>query len=89
MSLAPKMAKTALSAWRNTRATRRMGAGDCQRKRAQPGGAAAERRDGYEIVLLPSFGMRKLRALVERLGRKDSPLLREALDDLFRKYDLA
>jgi hypothetical protein len=32
--------------------------------------------------------MRKLRALAERLGRKDSPLLREALDDLFRKYDL-
>jgi diguanylate cyclase (GGDEF)-like protein len=36
----------------------------------------------------PASSMRKLRALAERLGRKDSPLLREALDDLFRKYDL-
>jgi diguanylate cyclase len=31
--------------------------------------------------------VRKLRALAERLGRKESPLLREALDDLLRKYD--
>ena len=36
----------------------------------------------------PSSSMRKLKALAERLGRKESPLLREALDDLFRKYDL-
>jgi diguanylate cyclase (GGDEF)-like protein len=36
----------------------------------------------------PASSMRKLRALGERLGRKDSPLLREALDDLFRKYDI-
>jgi diguanylate cyclase len=36
----------------------------------------------------PASSVRKLRALAERLGRKDSPLLREALDDLFRKYDL-
>jgi len=36
----------------------------------------------------PASSMRKLRALAERLGRKDSPLLREALDDLFRKYDV-
>jgi len=36
----------------------------------------------------PASSMRKLRALAERLGRKDSPLLREALDDLFRKYDI-
>jgi diguanylate cyclase (GGDEF)-like protein len=36
----------------------------------------------------PASSMRKLRALADRLGRKDSPLLREALDDLFRKYDL-
>jgi hypothetical protein len=26
--------------------------------------------------------------LAERLGRKESQLLREALDDLLRKYDL-
>jgi hypothetical protein len=36
----------------------------------------------------PPSSMRKLRALAERLGRKDSPLLREALDDLLRKYDV-
>ena len=36
----------------------------------------------------PASSMRKLRALAERLGRKDSPLLREALDDLLRKYDI-
>ena len=36
----------------------------------------------------PASSMRRLRALAERLGRKDSPLLREALDDLFRKYDV-
>ena len=36
----------------------------------------------------PASSMRRLRALAERLGRKDSPLLREALDDLFRKYDI-
>jgi diguanylate cyclase (GGDEF)-like protein len=36
----------------------------------------------------PASSMRKLRALAERLGRKDSPLLREALDDLFRKHDV-
>jgi diguanylate cyclase len=32
-------------------------------------------------------GVRKLRALAERLNRKESTLLREALDDLLRKYD--
>ena len=36
----------------------------------------------------PASSTRRLRALAERLGRKDSPLLREALDDLFRKYDV-
>ena len=36
----------------------------------------------------PASSTRRLRALAERLGRKDSPLLREALDDLFRKYDI-
>jgi diguanylate cyclase (GGDEF)-like protein len=30
--------------------------------------------------------LRRLKALAERLGRKESPLLREALDDLLRKY---
>ncbi|HNP73017.1 MAG TPA: diguanylate cyclase [Kouleothrix sp.] len=32
--------------------------------------------------------VRRLKLLAERLGRKESPLLREALDDLFRKYDV-
>lgn len=36
----------------------------------------------------PATSLRRLRALAERLGRKDSPLLREALDDLLRKYDV-
>jgi diguanylate cyclase (GGDEF)-like protein len=36
----------------------------------------------------PASSTRKLAALAKRLGRKESPLLREALDDLFRKYDL-
>ena len=36
----------------------------------------------------PATSLRKLRALADRLGRKDSQLLREALDDLFRKYDV-
>lgn len=36
----------------------------------------------------PSTSLRKLRALGDRHGRNDSSLLREALDDLFRKYDL-
>jgi hypothetical protein len=35
----------------------------------------------------PAASLRRLRALAERLGRKESPLLREALEDLFRKYD--
>jgi hypothetical protein len=35
----------------------------------------------------PTSGIRKLKALAERLGRKESPLLREALEDLIRKYD--
>lgn len=35
----------------------------------------------------PATSVRKLKALAERLGRKESRLLREALDDLFRKYD--
>jgi diguanylate cyclase (GGDEF)-like protein len=36
----------------------------------------------------PASSIRKLKQLAERLGRKESPLLREALDDLFRKYDI-
>jgi diguanylate cyclase (GGDEF)-like protein len=36
----------------------------------------------------PASSMRKLKVLAERLSRKESPLLREALDDLFRKYDV-
>jgi diguanylate cyclase len=36
----------------------------------------------------PATSVRKLKALAERLKRKESHLLREALDDLFRKYDI-
>lgn len=35
-----------------------------------------------------SSSMRKLKELAKRLNRKESHLLREALDDLLRKYDL-
>ena len=35
-----------------------------------------------------SSSVRKLKALSERLGRKESLLLREALSDLMRKYDV-
>ncbi len=35
-----------------------------------------------------SSSMRKLKDLAKRLNRKESHLLREALDDLLRKYDL-
>jgi diguanylate cyclase (GGDEF)-like protein len=34
----------------------------------------------------PASSLRRLRALAEQLGRKESPLLREALEDLFLKY---
>ena len=36
----------------------------------------------------PSTQVRKLRVLAERLGRKESQLMREALDEVFRKYDV-
>jgi diguanylate cyclase len=36
----------------------------------------------------PASSISKLKGLAKRLGRKESPLLREALDDLLRKYDL-
>ncbi len=35
-----------------------------------------------------SSSMRKLKDLAKRLNRKESHLLREALDDLLRKHDL-
>ena len=35
----------------------------------------------------PASSVRKLKALAERLYRKESLLLREALNDLLRKYD--
>jgi hypothetical protein len=34
----------------------------------------------------PASSLRKLKVLAERLNRKESRLLREALEDLFRKY---
>lgn len=36
----------------------------------------------------PSLMLRKLKGLAERLGKKESVLLREALNDMLRKYDL-
>lgn len=36
----------------------------------------------------PASSLRRLKGLAERLGRKESQLLREGLDDLFRKHDL-
>jgi diguanylate cyclase (GGDEF)-like protein len=36
----------------------------------------------------PATSVRKLNTLAKRLSRKESHLLREALDDLFRKYDV-
>ena len=36
-----------------------------------------------------SAGLRKLKSLAERLGQRESYLLREALADLLRKYDVA
>jgi len=38
-------------------------------------------------VYYPATSVRRLKQLAERLGRKESVLLREALDDLLRKYD--
>lgn len=35
----------------------------------------------------PASSIRRLKALAEQRNRKESALLREALDDLFRKYD--
>ena len=37
----------------------------------------------------PSAGLKKLKALAERQGQRESYLLREALTDLLRKYDAA
>jgi diguanylate cyclase (GGDEF)-like protein len=36
----------------------------------------------------PAASVRKLKMLAERLGRKESHLLREALNDVLRKYDV-
>ena len=36
----------------------------------------------------PASAVRWLKALAERQNRKESQLLREALADLFRKYDV-
>jgi diguanylate cyclase (GGDEF)-like protein len=58
----------------------------------------AKEQGGNRVALAPSEEMimkscyysatsvRNLKALTERLGRKESALLREALDDLLRKY---
>jgi diguanylate cyclase (GGDEF)-like protein len=36
----------------------------------------------------PATQVRKLKVLAERLGRKESQLLREGLEEIFRKYDV-
>ena len=35
----------------------------------------------------PAASIRRLKSAAERVGRKESELLREALADLLRKYD--
>jgi diguanylate cyclase (GGDEF)-like protein len=59
---------------------------------------AAKENGGNQVALPPNEEMvmkscyysgsslRRLKALAERLGVKESPLLREALDDILRKY---
>lgn len=54
------------------------------------GGDAVGLTPGDEMVLKSSYyavsQLARLKALAERLGQKEAPLLREALDDLLRKY---
>jgi diguanylate cyclase len=55
------------------------------------GGDAVGLTPGDEMVLKSSYyqvsQLGRLKALAERLEKKEAPLLREALDDLLRKYD--
>ena len=57
----------------------------------EQGGARVGLTPGDEMVLKSSYygvaQLGRLRALAERLKKKESVLLREALDDLLRKYD--
>jgi diguanylate cyclase (GGDEF)-like protein len=57
----------------------------------EQGGGRVGLTPGHEMVLKSSYygvaQLGRLRALAERLKRKESVLLREALDDLLRKYD--
>lgn len=68
-------------------------------RRANAALAAAKEQGGNVVALTPSSEMvmktsyyetsqlARLKALAERLGKKEAPLLREALDDLLRKYE--
>jgi diguanylate cyclase len=55
------------------------------------GGDAVGLTPGDEMVLKSSYyqvsQLARLKGLAERLEKKEAPLLREALDDLLRKYD--
>jgi diguanylate cyclase len=68
-------------------------------RRANAALAAAKDQGGNAVTLTPSSEMvmktsyyeasqlGRLKKLAERLGKKEAPLLREALDDLLRKYE--
>jgi diguanylate cyclase (GGDEF)-like protein len=68
-------------------------------RRANAALAAAKDQGGNAVALTPSSEMvmktsyyeasqlARLKGLAERLGKKEAPLLREALDDLLRKYE--
>jgi diguanylate cyclase len=68
-------------------------------RRAQAALAAAKDQGGNAVALTPSSEMvmktsyyeasqlARLKSLAERLGKKEAPLLRDALDDLLRKYE--
>lgn len=59
----------------------------------EQGGNVVALTPGEDMVLKTSYypapQLARLRGLAERLKRKDAALLREALDDLLRKYDRA
>lgn len=59
----------------------------------EQGGDAASLTPGDNMVLRSSYyataQLGRLRSLAERLAKKEAVLLREALDDLLRKYDRA
>jgi len=81
---APRDAKTPsdLHARPSSRSTPR-------RSRAATPSPDARRRDGAQVVLLHDCSARSPEVLAERQKKKEAVFLREALDDLLRKYDRA